>query len=336
MRIAIAHGPDETVDLPKRGRPPKKTDVQEVALVLRRAGHEVTGVAVDGTPECLRAIAALDVDLVFNLVESFGGDSTREPHVAAYYDLLGLSYTGSGPRGLAFAMDKAVTKKILAFHGIETPDFAVVWRGRLDWAHDIQFPVIVKPGREDGSIGIGFDALAGNIKELMARIDQLHAEFDRPVLIEQYIDGREIYMGVLGNAQPEPLPPVELDLSRLPKGAPRIAGSEVKWEEGTRAYRSTRVRIPRLRDSVLETLQRYAVSAFQALSLRDYARMDFRVTRAGKVYLIEANPNPYLHSGAEFMKGARAAGRTCSRTILDIVAMAQDRQAGRELRRRAS
>ena len=336
MRIAIAHGPDETVDLPKRGRPTKKTDVQEVALVLRRAGHEVTGVAVDGTPECLRAIAALDVDLVFNLVESFGGDSTREPHVAAYYDLLGLSYTGSGPRGLGFAMDKAVTKKILAFHGIETPDFAVVWRGRLDWAHDIQFPVIVKPVREDGSIGIGFDALAGDIKELMARIDQLHAEFDHPVLIEQYIDGREIYMGVLGNAQPESLPPVELDLSRLPKGAPRIAGSEVKWDEGTRAYRSTRVRIPRLRDSVLETLQRYAVTAFQALSLRDYARMDFRVTRAGKVYLIEANPNPYLHSGAEFMRGARASGRTCSRTILDIVAMAQARQAGRELRRRAS
>jgi D-alanine-D-alanine ligase len=336
MRIAIAHGPDETVDLPKRGRPQKKTDIQEVALVLRRAGHEVIGVAVDGTSECLRAIAALDVDLVFNLVEAFGGDSTREPHVAAYYDLLGLSYTGSGPRGLGFAMDKAVTKKILAFHGIDTPDFAVVWRGRLDWAHDLKFPVIVKPVREDGSIGIGFDALAGNIKELMGRIDQLHAEFDRPVLIEEYIDGREIYMGVLGNAQPEALPPVELDLSRLPKGAPRIAGSEVKWDEGTRAYRSTRVRIPRLREPVLETMQRYAVTAFQALSLRDYARMDFRVTRAGKVYLIEANPNPYLHSGAEFMRGARASGRTCAQTILDILAFAQARQAGRELRRRAS
>lgn len=228
MRIAVAHGPDETTDTPKRGQ--KKTDVQEVAAILRAARHEVVGVAVDGTPECLRTLAGLQIDLVFNLVESFGGDSTKEPNVAAYYDLLGLPYTGSGPRGLSLAIDKAVTKKLLAFHGIATPKFAVMWRGRLDWAHDIDFPVIVKPVREDGSIGIGFDALAANIKELMERIDQLHSEFDHPVLIEQFIDGREVYVGVLGNGQPEALPPVELDLSHLPKGTPRIAGSEVKWE----------------------------------------------------------------------------------------------------------
>ena len=194
-------------------------------------------------------------------------------------------------------MDKALAKKVFSFHGVATPRWAVVWRGRLDSAHDIDFPVIVKPAREDGSIGIGFDALAGNIKELMERIDQLHAEFDHPVLIEQYIDGREIYMGVLGNPQPEALPPVELDLSHLPKGTPRIAGTEVKWAEGTRAYRGSRVRIPKLSEDVRETMQRAAVTAFQALGLRDYARVDFRLARDGKVYLIEANPNPYLARG---------------------------------------
>src|SRR5262249_37589424 len=154
---------------------------------------------------------------------------------AAFYDLVGLPYTGSGPQGLAMAMDKVLTKKVLAFHGIRSPQFATVYRGRVDWAHEIEFPVIVKPATEDGSIGIGFSALAGSIKELMERIDQLHAEFDHPVLIEQYIDGREIYMGVLGNGKLEALPPVELDLSHLPKGTPRIAGTEVKWEAGTRA-----------------------------------------------------------------------------------------------------
>lgn len=340
MRITVAHGADETIERPKRRRgerrADRKTDVQEVALVLTRAGHEVSGVKVDGTPKCLEALAALETDLVFNLVESFGEDNTKEPHVAAYYDLLGLPYTGSGPRGLSLAMDKAVTKKLLAFHDIATPEFAVVWRGRLDWSHDLGFPVIVKPVREDGSIGIGFDALATNIRDLMQRIDELHAAFDHPVLIEQYIDGREIYVGVLGNAQPEALPPVELDMSRLPKGTPRIAGSEVKWEEGTRAYRSTRVRIPRLAESVRETFARYAVTAFQALGLRDYARMDFRLARDGKVYLIEANPNPYVHSGAEFMRGARASGRTHPRTILEIVEHARARYASRALRRRAS
>lgn len=336
MRIAVAHGGDETVVPPKRGRGQRKTDIQEVAGVLRRAGHDVLGIAVDGTPESLRALAGLEADLVFNLVESFNGDSTKEPHVAAYYDLLGLPYTGSGPRGLSLGMDKAVTKKLLAFHGIATPDFAVVWRGRLDWSHDIAFPVIVKPVREDGSIGIGFDALVGNIKDLMGRIDQLHAEFDHPVLIEQYIDGREVYMGVLGNAKPEALPAVELDMSHLPKGTPRIAGSEVKWEEGTRAYRGTKVRVPRLAPAVRETMERYAVTTFQALALRDYARMDFRVTRDGTVYLLEANPNPYLHSGAEFMRAARASGRTHPATLLEIVDHARARYAGRELRRRAS
>ena len=336
MRVTIAHAADETVAPPKRGGAQRKTDVQEVAEILRRAGHEVSGVAVDGTRESLRAVAAVETDLVFNLVEAFGEDSTKEPNVAAYYELLGLPYTGSGPRGLGLAMDKSLAKKVLAFHDIATPDFAVVWRGRLDWAHDIAFPVIVKPVREDGSIGIGFDALASNIKELMGRIDQLHAEFDHPVLIERYVDGREIYMGVVGNAKPEALPAVELDMSHLPKGTPRIAGTEVKWEEGTRAYRGAKVRVPRLPAAVRETMERYAIAAFQALELRDYARMDFRVTRDGTVYLIEANPNPYLHSGAEFMRGARASGRTHPATILEIVEHARARYGGLEQRRRAS
>jgi D-alanine-D-alanine ligase len=329
VRIVVAHGADESVEAPKRGRGQRKTDVQEIAAVLRGAHHEVAGVAVDGTPDCLERLAGVQADLVFNLVESFGDDNTQEPNVAAYYDLLGLPYTGSGPRGLSLAMDKSVTKKLLAFHGVATPKFAVMWRGRLDWAHDIDFPVIVKPVREDGSIGIGFDALASNIKELMERIDQLHAEFDHPVLIEQFIDGREVYVGVIGNAEPEALPPIELDLSHLPKGTPRIAGSEVKWDEGTRAYRGSKVRVPRLPDAVRTTMQKYALAAFQALGLRDYARIDYRIARDGTVYLIEVNPNPYLHSGAEFIRGARASGRTFPQTILEIVALARARYAGR-------
>ena len=325
MRIVVAHGPDEAIVPPRGGaRVSRKTDVQEIAAALRRAGHEVAGVAVDG-PDSLRAIAEVKADLVFNLVESFGGDDTKEPCVAAYYDLLGLRYTGSGPLGLTLAMDKAIAKKILSFHEIAMPRFAAVWRGRLDSAQDMDFPVIVKPVSEDGSIGIGFDALARNIKELMERIDQLHAEFDHPILIEQYIEGREIYVGVMGNDPPEALPPVELDLSHLPKGTPRIAGAEVKWEEGTRAYRGSRVRVPRLPAPVAETLRHAAVTAFQALGLRDYARVDFRLAPRGQVYLIEANPNPYLHSGAEFVRGARASGRTYSRTILDIVELAAAR-----------
>jgi len=330
LRIGIAHGADESIEPPARGKARRrKSDVQEVAGVLRRAGHDVFPVVVDGTPDCLRGLAQIEADLIFNLVESFGDDDTREPHVAAYYDLLALRYTGSGPRGLALAMDKGLAKKIVAFHGIPTPRFVTVFRGRLEWAHDIDFPVIVKPVREDGSIGIGFNALAANIKELMERIDTLHAQFDHPVLIEQYVEGREIYVGVLGNAPPEALPPIELDLSHLPEGTPRIAGTEVKWAEGTRAYRRSRITVPALPDTVRETLQRAAVTAFQALSLRDYARFDFRLTPDGTAYLIEANPNPYLQSGAEFVRAARASGRTHPQTVLEIVQHARTRYRAR-------
>ncbi len=327
LRIGIAHGPEDVPETPARARRPRrKGDVQEIAEVLARAGHETFPVLVDGSRECLKRLAGVEADLLFNLVEGFGDDDTKEPHVAAYYDLVGLRYTGSGPRGLALAMDKALAKKVFAFHQVPTPMFATVYRGRTDWAHDIEFPVIVKPMREDGSIGIGFSALASSIKELMERIDELHADFDHPVLIEQYIEGREIYVGVIGNARAMALPPVELDLSHLPEGTPRIAGTEVKWEERTRAYRGSKVLVPDdLSDKVVTAVQEGALTVFHALHLRDYARFDFRVTPDDKAYLIEANPNPYLHSGGEFIKAARASGRTHPETILEIVDLAQAR-----------
>jgi D-alanine-D-alanine ligase len=325
LRIGIAIGAEDRPRPPKRGQR-RKNDVQEIVAVLKRAGHQVFYAVVDGTRTSLTNLSRRDADLLFNLVEGFGDDDTKEPHVAAYYDLLGLRYTGSGPRGLSLAMDKALTKKILHFHGVLTPKFVTVFRSRVDWAHDIDFPVIVKPVREDGSIGIGFSALVDNIKELMERIGELHADFNHPVLIEQYIEGREIYVGVIGNASPEAFPPIELDLSHLPKGTPRIAGVEVKWEEGTRAYRGSKNRIPDdLPADVVEAIQSAAVTSFQALQLRDYARFDFRVTPDHKAYVIEANPNPHLYSWAEFIRGARASGRTHPETVLEIVALALGR-----------
>jgi D-alanine-D-alanine ligase len=327
LRIAIAHGADDAPRRRATGRRRRPlTDVEKIADVLRRAGHEVFFVAVDGTVRSLRRLTGVRADLLFNLVESFGHDDTKEPFVAAYYDLLRLRYTGSGPRGLANAMDKVLTKKILHFHGIRTPRFLNVFRGRLDWAHDLQFPVIVKPAREDGSIGIGFSAVAGTIKDLMERIDALHADFNHPVLIEEYVEGREIYVGVLGNAEPKSFPPVELDLSHLPAGTPRIAGTEVKWQEGTRAYRGSKTRIPGdLPPETVEAMQTAAVTAFQALQLRDYARIDFRLRSDGTPFLIEANPNPYLRASSEFMRGARASGLSYADTVHAIVELALGR-----------
>ena len=301
----------------------KKEVEEEVADVLTKQGHQPVLVELDGTPKSLQALARLDCDLIFNLTESFGEDDTADFKIAGFLELLGKRYTGSGTHGLMLAQDKAIAKKIFAFHGIRTPVFAKSFRGRLDFSHDLQFPVIVKPAREDGSIGIEFSAVVSSIRELMERIDWLHQHFDSPVLIEEYVDGREIYVGVLGNDKPEALPIVELDLSKLPEGTPKIAAAEVKWGKGTRAYRDTKSVIPTdLPDETIALAQRTAVAAYQALELRDYGRVDMRLQADGTVHVIEVNPNPWLSSRAELAMAARKSGRTFPQLVMEIVDLA--------------
>ena len=301
----------------------KKEVEEEVADALVKLGHEPVMYELDGTQKSLLGLARADGDLVFNLAESFAEDDTADFKIAAFLDLVGKKYTGTGAHGLMLAQDKAVAKKIFAFHGIHTPVFARCYRGRLDFSHDLQFPVIVKPAREDGSIGIEFSAVVSSIRELMERMDWLHANFDSPVLIEEYIDGREMYVGVIGNDKPQALPVVELDLSKLPDGTPRIAAAEVKWGKGTKAYRDTKSAIATdLSDETVLALQQTAVAAYQALELRDYGRVDMRLQPDGRVQVIEVNPNPWLSSRAEFAMAARKAGRTYTELVGEIVDLA--------------
>jgi D-alanine-D-alanine ligase len=304
----------------------KKEVEEEVVEALAKQGHAATLHELDGTSKSLLSLARLECDLVFNLTESFADDDTADFKIAGFLELVGKHYTGSGTHGLMLAQDKAIAKKIFQFHGIHTPVFAKSFRGRLDFSHDLQFPVIVKPAREDGSIGIEFSAVVSSIRELMERMDWLHAHFDSPVLIEEYIEGRELYVGVLGNDKPEALPVVELDLSKLPDGTPRIAAAEVKWGKGTKAYRDTKSAIATdLSDETVAALQQTAVAAYQALELRDYGRVDMRLQADGKIHVIEVNPNPWLSSKAEFAMAARKAGRTYSQLVQEIVELAMAR-----------
>jgi D-alanine-D-alanine ligase len=304
----------------------KKEVEEEVAEALVKLGHDPVMHEIDGTTKSLLALAKVDCDLVFNLCESFADDDTADFKIAAFLELLKKKYTGAGTHGLLLAQDKATAKKIFAFHGVHTPVFAKSFRGRLDFSHDLQFPVIVKPAREDGSIGIEFSAVVSSIKELMERMDWLHQHFDSPVLIEEYIEGREMYVGIIGNAKPEALPIIELDLSKLPEGTPRIAGAEVKWGKGTKAYRDTKSAVAEgLPDETVFALQQAAIAAYQALELRDYGRIDMRLTDDGRVHVIEANPNPWLSSRAEFPMAARKSGRTYTELIGEIVELAMAR-----------
>jgi D-alanine-D-alanine ligase len=312
-------------------RPKKKSpdeDIQAVYEALKKTGHSPVYVRVDGTRESLIELARSQTDLLFNLTESFAGDDGQDTNIAGYLELLGRRFTGAGSSGLYLAQDKNLAKKIFTFHGIHTPYFSTVYRGRTEHSHDIQFPVIVKPAREDGSIGIQFGAVCNSIKELMERIDYIHAEFDSPALIEEYIAGRELYVGVLGNDKPEALPVVELDLSKLPEGIPKIAGSEVKWEEDTQAYKTTKPFFPDdLSEETTKKLHETAIQAFAALQLRDYGRIDFRLDPAGTVHVLEVNPNPYLSPTAEFSMAAKKSGRSYNELIAEIADLAVARYA---------
>src|SRR3981189_1262221 len=184
----------------KKGKKKEETDREEIFEALQKLGNEPSYFELDGRPQSLHSLSRCDADLIFNLTESFDGDDTREMNVVAYIDLLGLRYTGVGPHGIILSQDKAIAKKIFAFHGIKTPFFATSYRGRIEHAHDISFPLIVKPSWEDGSIGIDAGAVVKNVKEMMERVEYIQDEFDSPALIEEYIAGREISAGILGRS----------------------------------------------------------------------------------------------------------------------------------------
>jgi D-alanine-D-alanine ligase len=323
---------EEAPPAPKKRRKVKKvkkekTDREEIFEALQKLGHEPSYLELDGRPQSLHALARADADLIFNLTESFDGDDTKEMNVVAYVDLLGLRYTGAGPHAIFLAQDKAVAKKIFAFHGIKTPFFATSYRGRIEHAHDISFPLIVKPAWEDGSIGIDAGSVVKNVKEMMERVEYIQDEFDSPALIEEYIEGREIYAGVLGNYErAQVLPMVELDLSRLPEGTPKIASYDVKFEKDSEAYKLTKSQVAEnLDEATVQRLSDTALAAYRALKLRDYGRIDMRLAPNGDVYVIEANPNPWLASRQEFAMAAKAAGRSYVELIGAIVDLAMAR-----------
>jgi D-alanine-D-alanine ligase len=332
MRITLLHSCEAL-------EPPVDPVIDQLASALESLNHHVTRVSTDtDVVPVVTALRKLQPELVFNLAESFAGRSALESNVAGLLNLLDFRYTGSSPAGLLVAGDKTLTKKVLRFHEIQTPDFATVYRGAVDWAEDIEFPVIVKPPQEDASIGITGSSVVNDLKELFDRIGSLQAEFKAPVLVEEFVDGREFYVGVLGNMEAEALPVMELDFSGLPAGAPRIASWEAKWgadgsgagagAEKSEEFAGTKSIFPTdLSEELVERMQRIAVEAFHALRLRDYARIDLRVAPDGEIFVIEVNPNCYLERKAEFARAAERNEISYHGLIARIVELAAARYA---------
>jgi D-alanine-D-alanine ligase len=326
MKIVVLHNAD-ALD------PPVDPIIEQLSAALRTIGHDAEAVVVDREIDAVVAdLRDRAPELVFNITESFRGKSALDSNIAALLNLVDCRYTGSSPAGLMLAGDKSLTKKVLRFHGVQTPEFATLYRGAVDWAGDLTFPVIVKPPQEDASLGITAASVVHEIKDLFARIDELQAEYQTPVLVEQFVEGREFYVGVLGNASPEPLPIIEMDFSGFPADRPRIASWNAKWGEdgeGSGAeYAGSRSIFPsNVDEELVGRMQRVAIEAFNALRLRDYARIDLRVSDAGEIYVIEVNPNCYLERESEFARAAKKHGLEYEALIGRIVDLATARYA---------
>jgi D-alanine-D-alanine ligase len=298
--------------------------VDQVAAPLRAHQHDVAVLGVEGDVRRLvDGLERLRPELVFNLVEWFGDDLNGDVAVAGVLDALGLRYTGSGPGELYLSADKALGKKLLAFEELRYPRFAVFGRGaELETGGNLTMPLFVKPARMDASLGVEADGLVRDSTALMKRVAWIHEELRDDALAEEYIDGREFHVGILGNARPTAFPPVEVDFSGLPPGRPRILGSRAKWDEDTVEYRGTRSVIARITDELRARLHQASAAAYRALRVRDYGRVDLRVTAAGDIYVIEVNASCYLEKKSEFAMGAAAAGLEHAELVQRIVELA--------------
>ena len=324
MKITLLHTQDAL-------EPPADPVLGQLEDALTSLGNEVTRLVVANEVEpIMRELLSAQPELVFNLAESFQGKSALESNIAALLNLLNLRYTGSSPSGLMLAGDKTLTKKVLSFHGILTAKFATVFRGAADHVGDIKFPLIIKPPQEDASLGITQKSIVNDVQELLSVMGSMQEEFRSAVLVEEFIDGREFYVGVLGNSEITTFPIVEMDFSKYPKDLPKIASYDAKWGvdgegkgaefEGTQSIFPTDVP-----EALEQKMQQVAKDAFQALRLRDYARIDLRVTPAEEIYVIEANPNCYLERESEFARAAQKSGIEYVDLIGKIVELAVGR-----------
>jgi len=301
--------------------------VRQVAAVLRRKKHQVTTLAVHGDVKKLIAgLSRRKPDLIFNLLEEFGEDPAGNISIVGLLDLLGYRYTGCGPGEFYLGQDKALAKKLLAFDQILYPKYAVFSTSEdFETGGNMRMPLFVKPVSQDASIGIGRKSLVTNTTELLERVAGIHKECGDAALAEEYIEGREFYVGVLGNQDPQALPPIEADFSGLPEGAPKVYDREAKWGEDTAETERVTTAIADLPDEQRARLQKASLDAYRALRVRDYGRVDLRMTDTGDIYVLEVNASCYLEKTDEFPMAAKAAGIAYADLIQRIVELAMER-----------
>lgn len=282
--------------------------VLDVQRCLKEKRHKVAKAVLRRNPSgFLKAVARFRPDVIFNLCEEVDGDTNKEKAAAAFFELLDIPFTGNDALALALCLNKPLTKRILETAGIPTPAFTtaeVSSKTSLPFA----FPAIVKPMREDGSLGITSHSVVHNRQQLARRIGYIRRNFCQPALVEKFIPGREFQVALLGNPPPRVLAVAELSYEGLPPSLPKIVSYAAKWHKGSSYYRHTNPILPAPIDARLRRrLCGIAVDIAGIFALRGYARVDFRAD-GSRPYVIDVNPNPDISEDAGLARAARWAG----------------------------
>jgi len=301
-------------------------EARAVAAALTGLGHKATLVPLGEDITLFAAeLRRLQPEVAFNLCEAFWGESRKEMHVAALFDLLGVTYTGAPPLSLGLTQDKARTKDLLSKHQLPTPKYCLVKLGEhYSRVKDLGYPLIVKPRWEDASQGISNESVVDNEKKLLARIDYVHRTYRQGALVEEFIEGREINAAIIGNGPHDVLPLSEIKFH--PDLAQPIVSFEGKWLEQSQQYKLTEPVCPaplKMRSEML--LRDVALRAYKLLECRDYARVDFRL-RDGVPYILEVNANPDISPDAGLARSARVGNLNYPQLIARILAMASKRK----------
>jgi D-alanine-D-alanine ligase len=283
----------------------------DVVTTLRALGHEVQPLGVRDDLRVIRAaIDEWKPHIAFNLLEEFDGVAVYDQNVVSYLELLKVPYTGCNPRGLMLARDKALSKKIFHYHRILSPEFVVVPQGRpVRRPKALQFPLIVKSLSEEASLGISQASIVEDDERLRERVSFIHKSIGSAAIVESYIEGRELYVAVLGNQQLKVFPIWELVMDNLPDEARRIATQRVKWSRKYQdKYRITSRVARNLPAGMQEKIAHLARRIYRMLGLSGYARIDLRLDPDNRVYVLEANPNPQIARGEDYAASAEYAG----------------------------
>ena len=295
----------------------------DVISTLKSLGHEVYPVGLRGDlGVIIRALEEHKPQIAFNLLEEFDGQALYDQHVVSYLELLKQPYTGCNPRGLTLAHDKALTKKILSYHRVAVPGFAVFPMGqKVTRPRRLKFPLLVKSMVEEGSVGISQASVVNDDAKLAERVEFIHRQTTSHAIAEQYIEGREIYVSVIGNRKLQTYTPWELVIENLPEGALNIATGRLKWNPDYQKKVGLVTKPAQLAPEIQRKLEFLSKRIYRHLNLSGYARLDYRMTNEGEFYLLEANPNPQIAMNEDFADSAAHCGIGYGQLLQKIITL---------------